>query len=248
MYTDWKIFVKSYIPTEEYDTENTGSRKLGSFIFFILLGFITSFSLIARVESKSEISLAKNPNLLKIEKIRQKIGEIETKNAVLESEILILNHDLTQVLKEREKKEIIKLSKLTGTHKKQGKGIIITLSDSDNPVGDNESPNFGMVHNTNLLDIINYLWAGGAQAISVNDQRITARTAISCIGPTILVNKTRIAPPFVIKSAGIPERLEKSLQQGYFQVLDRYGIKYSLEKYDRLEIPADGTIILTGDF
>ena len=245
---DWKIFIKPYIPPEEYTPFDADPKKLNGFIFFAILGFIISFSLIAKVEGSSDTHKSTNPAHLKLQSIRQSIDSIEMSNAMLESEILLLNHSLAQILESKRKQEVLTLSKFTGSHKKVGEGIIIKLSDSDQPLQLYENPNIGLIHNTDLLEVINNLWSAKAEAISLNDERITSRTGIRCIGPTILVNKTRITPPFIIKAIGNPTNLINTVQKGPLQTLELAGIKYSIEKYNRLEIPADGTIILTGDF
>lgn len=248
MYVDWKNFVKLYTPSEEYIADNSNSKILNSFIFFIILGFITALGLIARVDGKSDND-SPNKNIdLKVQKIKAEIDSIDNGNAMIESEIFILNHNIAQMFEHKEKQAILKLSKLIGTNKAIGAGIIIKLDDSDKPVGLYENPNIGLVHNTDLLKLINNLWESNAEAISLNNQRITATTGISCVGSTILVNKTRIAPPFIIKAVGNPEKMIKSIRNGYVQTLEVSGIKYSIEKYNKLEIPGDGTIILAGDF
>jgi uncharacterized protein YlxW (UPF0749 family) len=58
------------------------------------------------------------------------------------------------------------------------------------------------------LKIVNEMRVSGAEAISVNDERITAMSEIRCAGTTILVNLNKIAPPFVIKATGNPQLLE----------------------------------------
>ncbi|MFH0702181.1 MAG: DUF881 domain-containing protein [bacterium] len=151
-------------------------------------------------------------------------------------------------MKIKKKQEILKLSKLTGTHKKIGQGIILKLFDSNKSLKLNENPNLGIIHDIDLLELINDLWKAKAEAISLNNQRIIFSTEIECVGPTILINKTRISSPFVIKAVGDPKKLIKFVKNGYVQTLELYGIKYFLEQYEYMEIPANTAITLTGDF
>jgi uncharacterized protein YlxW (UPF0749 family) len=209
---------------------------------------LASVGLLIKVEGKSNLYNNKDALSTKIQKIKQDIRNLEANNTNLESEILILNHQLTQIFQAKENQEVIKLSKLTGTNKKIGQGVVIELSDSDRPLKVDENPNFGIVHNTDLLEIVNNLWANGAEAVSINNQRITAQTDINCIGPTILINKTRIVPPFLIKAVGNPQKLASGVKNGHIKPLESWGIKYHIEKYERIEIPANGTIILSGIF
>jgi uncharacterized protein YlxW (UPF0749 family) len=248
MYTDWKNYFKPYLPGEEYIPDNIRSKSLSSLAFFVVLGAVASMGLITKVESKTTKYSPDNPVSVKIQKVKQDIKALEIKNTLLESEILILNHNITQMLEDKEKQQVLRLSQLTGTHKKVGPGIVFKLSDSEKPLGVDENPNLGIIHNTDLLELINDLWAAQAHAISINNQRVTSGTEINCIGPAILVNKKRITPPFVIKAVGDPDKLAQGVTKGHMQSLELYGIKYSIEKYKRIEIPADGTIILSGDF
>jgi len=220
---------------------------LSSFVFFIILGLITSITLIVKVEEKSNDIFANSASQIKIQKLKSQIEAIESQNNNLESQMLILNFNLTKLLENREKYDLLRLSALTGTHNSIGEGLLIKLNDSDKPLKRGENPNFGIVHNTDLLNIIDYLWSGGARAISVNDIRIVNTADISCIGPTLLINKTRVVPPFIIKAIGNPDNLEKALNNSNIQALDLYGIKFSVDRYDKLEVPANGTIILAGD-
>lgn len=248
MYTDWKNYFKQYIPAEEYIPDNIISKNLSSLAFFIVLGTLASIGLIIKVEGKDIVYDSNDPVSIKIQKIKQNVKNLEIKNTYLESEILILNHQLTQLFQEKEKQEVAKLSKFTGTNKKVAPGIVLRLSDDDRPLKKEENPNYGIIHNTDLLELVNNLWASGAEAISINEQRVTAQTNITCIGPTILINKTRVAPPFLIKAVGDTKKLVNGVKNGYLKSLELYGIKYHIEKYERIEIPADGTIILAGDF
>ena len=248
MYTDWKNYFNQYIPAEEHIPDNISSKALPSIAFFIILGAIASIGLISKVEGKSDSLNKKGPEALKVQKIKNSINSFEKKNAILESEILILNHKLTQTLEKREKNEVIRLSGLTGTSKVTGEGIMITLKDNDQPLKPGENPNIGIIHNTDLLQIINSLWTAGAKAMSINGQRITALSEINCIGPTIMINKTRIISPFILKAVGNAKILSNSLKNSHLDELNQYGIKYSLESFNQLEIPANSTIILSGDF
>ena len=63
------------------------------------------------------------------------------------------------------------------------------------------------LHDIDVLSVVNELINAGAEAISINDQRWVANTAISCRGNTIDINGERIGAPFVIKAIGLPEYL-----------------------------------------
>lgn len=94
-----------------------------------------------------------------------------------------------------------------GLTKINGPGVIITLDDSKASVVSEDS----IVHAADLRDIINLLWGSGAEAISINGQRIVVNTAIDCIVNTILVNDTRISTPFNIEAIGDQSQMYNNL-------------------------------------
>ena len=85
-----------------------------------------------------------------------------------------------------------------GLTKIEGPGITTILDDSKNGPVTDES----IVHASDLRDIINLLWGSGAEAISVNGERIVSASSIDCIVNTILINDTRITAPFKIDVVG----------------------------------------------
>ena len=109
--------------------------------------------------------------------------------------------------------ELSDLQARAGLTAVEGPGITVTLD--DNTVGLASSPqndaNNYIIHYQYILRIVNDLKSGGAEAISVNDQRLTTTSEIRCVGNTILVNTTRLAPPFEIRAIGDVLSLEDAI-------------------------------------
>jgi len=96
----------------------------------------------------------------------------------------------------------------------QGPGVEVTLTDSKKPFPGGLPPGLtppNIIHDTDINATVNELKAAGAEAISVNDQRVGAVTPIRCAGPTVFVNNTAQTPPYVIKAIGKPLTLETAL-------------------------------------
>lgn len=102
--------------------------------------------------------------------------------------------------------EIKEGNKILGLSEVTGNGIIITVDDSKS-VNWYDDINSLVVHDTDLINIVNALKSTGAEAISINDQRIVTTSAIECDGNVVLINGEKIAAPFVIKAIGFPESL-----------------------------------------
>lgn len=117
---------------------------------------------------------------------------------------------------------------------------MITINDSKIPVKDNENPNLYLIHDEDLLRVLNELRAGGAEAISVNDQRLVGTSEIRCAGPTVMVNGKVFAPPFVIKAIGDPKTLSAALTMrgGVVESLKYWGIELKIQKEDNIVVPA----------
>lgn len=89
----------------------------------------------------------------------------------------------------------------------KGPGVSITLHDSKKPIEDAMDPAGAIVHDTDVVKVVNELWASGAEAISVNNKRVGPTTSFRCVGPTILVDSVKIASPVVIRAIGDAETL-----------------------------------------
>jgi uncharacterized protein YlxW (UPF0749 family) len=124
--------------------------------------------------------------------------------------------------------------------KLEGPGIIISMNDSLSEVGEFENPDWYVIHDGDMLEIVNELRAAGAEAISINDERVTASSNIRCGGPTINIDGKRHAVPFVIKAIGDPQKLEASIMapSGYIDLMEYYDIRIITQKVDKLTINA----------
>ncbi|MBE0477147.1 MAG: DUF881 domain-containing protein [Coriobacteriia bacterium] len=112
----------------------------------------------------------------------------------------------------------------------QGPGVEILLGDGkDVPPG--ADPNDYLIHDYDLSGVVNALLAGGAEAVSVNGERIVATTPIRCAGTTILVNSTRLGNPYVVLAVGDPDALARSVLDDPMTgpVFGAYKTRYGLE-------------------
>ncbi len=122
----------------------------------------------------------------------------------------------------------------------KGSGVQVTLNDSPKELLPGENPNLYILHEEDLLKVVNELRAGGAEAISINGQRLLATSEIRCAGNTILVNTRKIVPPVVILVTGNPDNLKSGLEikGGIFEQLRFWGLRADVVKKDGLTIPA----------
>ena len=97
-------------------------------------------------------------------------------------------------------------------------------------------------HNTDLTDIVNQAWRGGATAIAINDERIVGSSSIYCVGSTIMVNGTLMSPPFNVLVIGPQNELlaaydDPSQLRDIKQRRDVYGLGFRVSRAVNLHIP-----------
>lgn len=142
--------------------------------------------------------------------------------------------------------QVDRMSLLAGLVPMRGPGVVVELGDNRDPPQDAADPNNFIVHDYDLRAVVNALWAGGAEAIAINDQRLVASSAIRCVGTTVLVNNTRLGSPFVIQAIGDREALEASLavdpaaSRLLTQYVRLFGLDLSVETEDQVTLPEYG--------
>ena len=88
--------------------------------------------------------------------------------------------------------------------------------------------------------IVNELRDAGAEAISINDERITALTEIRCVGSVVNINNVKVGTPFIINAIGNPDTLESALlfRGGIISQLAMSGFEFDIKKQENIVIPA----------
>lgn len=126
----------------------------------------------------------------------------------------------------------------------EGPGVSVELTDApaDLVVGAEVSANDLVVHQEDVNAVMNALWRGGAEAMTVQGVRVTTRTPVRCIGNVILVGGTVYSPPYRIEAIGDSAELLSSLNSDpqieiYKQYVGAYGIGWDVETHSELRIP-----------
>jgi uncharacterized protein YlxW (UPF0749 family) len=93
---------------------------------------------------------------------------------------------------------------LAGLTEVAGPGVQVTLTDSQKKplVPSSQFQLSSLIHDTDIASVVNELKASGAEAVSVNGQRVVSMTAIRCVGPVVHVNGEPAAPPYIIQAVG----------------------------------------------
>lgn len=119
-----------------------------------------------------------------------------------------------------------------------GAGVHVTMNDSSgSKSGD---MNAYLVHAEDLLSVVNELNGAGAQAISINGQRMVTGSAITCSGSIVTVNGVRVAAPFEILAVGDAEVMQSALKfpGGVVDSLAPWGIEITIRRESSVTVPA----------
>ena len=107
-----------------------------------------------------------------------------------------------------------------------------------------------VVHQQDVQGVVNALWAGGAEAMQIMDQRVVSTSAVRCVGNTLILQGRVYSPPYQITAIGDPDRLTKSLDSEplvslYRYYVDTYGLVYETRAAAKSTLPGyDGSLEL----
>jgi uncharacterized protein YlxW (UPF0749 family) len=148
------------------------------------------------------------------------------------------------------------LGVLSGSLAVQGPGLRISVNDAptSSPTADADAhqqaaADQGRVQDRDLQTVVNGLWAAGAEAISINGQRLTALSAIRSAGQAILVDFRPLSPPYVISVVGDPDPMQALFANGsggrYLRSLsDNFQIPSTISRETSLTLPASSGLTL----
>ena len=169
----------------------------------------------------------------KYDNLYEELDELEVE-LEKERENSTSNNSSLEMLEEsiKEKNIALGLTEVTGT------GIKIVLNDGNASINYLGNVSDLLVHDGDLIRVVNELFNAGAEAVSINGQRIITTSAIECDGNVVKINGTKIGAPFEITAIGYPEQLAGiSRPGGTIEVLESRGLIVTLTKQNSVKIP-----------
>ena len=213
------------------------SLILGIMCFFLTLGIVVQINTVSKSSTTVGKTLVENELRdsvlrwkLKYENAYEKLEEKEeTLNSLREQ---VSNSDETH---SGMSSKLARYNSLLGNTEVIGKGIVITVTDGD---GSNLNGNFAsdyIVHDGDLYEIVNSLKNAGAEAISINDQRIVSKSSITCAGNVVLINGEKVGVPYEIKAIGLPSMLfgAVTMPNGYIDWMIEDGVKVDIKPVEK---------------
>jgi uncharacterized protein YlxW (UPF0749 family) len=230
------------------------TSKIAAIVAFAAAGFLLAASTLTangsdiRVERPSQLRDLVQNEANKIDKLENNLIDIQSEienitNGTARSEI-----QSTQV-------KIEQLSPVAGFTSMVGPGLVITLNDApqvDLSIPENERPDVNdlLIHQEDVQSVVNALWAGGAQGVSLMGKRVIATSAVKCVGNTLLLHGKVYSPPFRIEAVGDVTKLTKSLRDDVNVAIlqdyvDLFGLVYEVQRAALIELPPyEGSLLL----
>ena len=149
---------------------------------------------------------------------------------IIIAENVYINFNTPNIEEQISSKEV-----LLGTTDVHGEGIIININDGND-----------LIHQEDIVILLDELKNAGAEAISVNEQRIVSNTYVYCDGSVILIDGVKIGNPFVIKAIGDSQTIYGAItiNKGYVATLTKDGIQVDVQKSENVEISKTNKTIM----
>jgi uncharacterized protein YlxW (UPF0749 family) len=137
------------------------------------------------------------------------------------------------------------LADAAGVRPVRGPALEVALDDAprDEPVPADAMPDDLVVHQQDVQGVVNALWAGGAEAMMLQDQRVISTSAVRCVGNTLILQGRVYSPPYVITAIGDVDRMERALEASpevayYLQYVAALNLGYDVRHIPEARFPA----------
>ena len=217
-------------------------RAIGLFLICVVIGF--SLIVQSRVTNGQQLYVSAKAITDYKTTIESEIEDTDRIGKLIEEtgkrlqEYVTLANSEDSELKDKLVEELDYYKLIGGQYAAHGEGVIVFVDDGTRALYEGEDPNTVLVHDMDILTIINELNRSGAEILSVNGQRILNDTSISCSGYTIRINEQFFARPFEIRAIGDSKRMAAALigPDGYGTLLQEYGVIFKVTIKDDVKI------------
>lgn len=177
---------------------------------------------------------------------RGQVQELYQQTRTLQSRVHSLAQQVSGTRVQRLQRQVERVGVSAGTRGLVGPGLVVTLDDapSGQPLPPGTDPNLLIVHQQDLQAVVNALWAGGAEGMSLQGQRIISTTGVKCVGNTVVLQGVPYSPPYRMVAVGDSRKMYRALLvspavQNYRDYIrPPYNLGWSLKSERRLALPA----------
>jgi uncharacterized protein YlxW (UPF0749 family) len=219
-------------------------RSLGVGLVFAVAGFLftTSAQTARGTQLRSERADLAGLIQAETERLRARQDRVAQLDAEVDRDTTVVaaGSDAIRTLQRRS----ATLADAAGTRPVHGPALRVTLDDAprDEPVPADAMPDDLVVHQQDVQGVVNALWAGGAEAMMLQDQRVIATSAVRCVGNTLILQGRVYSPPYVITAIGDVAEMQRALDDSpevayYLQYVAALNLGYQVQRLDDVRLP-----------
>lgn len=220
-----------------------GLLVLIGLVLGVVVGEVRGFdafeaSVPSRLGERVELAELIEAEQQRVDALGDRVEQLSDEVAAVESEALEDAGAASRLEREAEA-----LGVAAGMRPVRGPGLRVEVDDAVAGHVEGASVDDVIIHEEDLQAIINALWAGGAEAMSVNGQRVRATTAIRCVGNVLLLHGQTYSPPYRIDVVGDPRGMADELARdagatAFAAHAERFQVGFEVQRRDDLVIPA----------
>jgi len=228
----------------EQDLKNNPIKQnVGYIVSMMMVLFLLGLIISTQTKKHIEAEISGIPASRKLDELVLVLKEAQNKKSDLEKQLTGLrqqmhNYEKGSMPAGMSNLQFQRLYQIAGLTSVKGGGIVIKIDDSKN-AENTSSDNDGLVHSDDILKIVNELKSSGAKALAINNQRLVTTSEIVTAGSSIMVNQSRLTPPYLIKAIGPSDTMISALKMrgGIVEYLEVFGIKVYVQSIPDLTIP-----------
>lgn len=233
-------------PPKEQETRQRPRRRKTTWARFVTFGIFVLAGLLigtaAVLSQGTDLRTGRTENLQELIRAQTDRNEaLRDEYETLQSEVDELSGDTGNAALDAEVTEAGLAASVSAV---TGPGVRVVLTDAPaevKPAGVDDDDL--VVHQQDIQAVVNALWQGGAEAMTIQGQRVIATTGIKCVGNSVVLHGVPYAPPYVIEAIGDQDALIEALNNSpaitiYKQYVEAYGLGYRNERLDEIDMPA----------
>ncbi len=208
-------------------------------VVMALFGVLVAIAAVQTSRNAPEANASRASLVEQIQARRATVARLQGRLVRLQTSVTGLRATASQTTEDRQvlAARIERIAVRSGYAAVRGPGVRIILDDT--PDGDLTQ----VVRSSDIAMLVNGLWTAGAEAIAVNNTRITVLTAFSNVGPAIHLGGLPLVPPYILQVVGDPDTLaadllDSTFGQRFYSLKDSLGFPYEIKSVQAMSLPA----------
>jgi uncharacterized protein YlxW (UPF0749 family) len=246
-----RVFLRARSAQRRRDTQRTWSGRVGTAAVCLIAGLLVVIS--AANARGIDLRPSRNTDLVSlVQSESRRNAELVAQVTQLRSEVDTLAAAQGDSSSAQLAGELAEKSAAVGLTPVTGPSVTVTLDDAPSSVAaEGVDQDLLVVHQQDIQAVANELWRGGAEAMTIQGQRVIATTGIKCVGNTVVLHGIPYAPPYRISAIGNPAKLRAALDSSeyiriYQQYVDVFRLGYSVTESSKSVFPGyQGSVDLT---